>query len=201
MNMLETKDTLPFQIVVGDPADPSVAQLLRRSENYAYSLYPPESVHLLPVSELTAPHVRFLVARDVESDEVLGCCAVVLQDDVYAELKRMYVDAPIDMRAMIRAADSRARRRRGVGAELMRAAEEVARIAQIRTIRFETGPEQPHAIALGRRFGYSLRGPYSDYPDDPNSVFMEKVLVYESFQPQNDGLLPVGEVIRYSTEE
>lgn len=159
-----------------DPSEPTVAALLQQAEAYAYGLYPPQSVHMLPVNELTKPHVRFLVARDPDTREALGCCAVVLQDAACAEIKRMFVQAPSSMRAALRSGDAKTARRRGIGAALMQSAEDVARSAQVQTLRFETGPEQPHAIALGHRFGYQLRGPYGDYPEDPNSVFMEKRL-------------------------
>ena len=165
-----------FAIMAADPAEPSVARLLRVSEEYAHSLYPPESVHILSVDELRSENVRFLVARDRVTGEALGCCAVVLGKDDSAEIKRMFVEAPRNLRAEMRLGREKADRRRGVGAELMIAAERVAREAGIKVLRFETGPLQPHAIALGHRFGYAQRGPFGGYPDDPNSVFMEKVL-------------------------
>lgn len=159
-----------------DIDEPSVADLLTQSENYAYSLYPPESVHMLPRKELKMPHVRFIVARDKETAMALGCCALVLQPDSCAEIKRMFVQAPSAMRVAIKEKDIVIRRKRGVGVALMQAVEVVASDESVKTIRFETGPEQPHAIALGHRFGYRIRGPFGDYREDPNSVFMEKNL-------------------------
>jgi putative acetyltransferase len=41
----------------------------------------------------------------------------------------------------------------------------------------ETGYLQPEAIALYERLGYSRRGPFGLYTEDPNSVFMHKPVV------------------------
>lgn len=139
-----------------------MAGLLRRSEEHAYSMYPPESVHLLPVTELCTPCVRFLVARSGPAGEVLGCGALVVQPGSCAELKRMFVDP--------------AARGRGVGAAILTVLERLARAEGIGTVRLETGPSQPEALALYRRFGYRERGPFGGYRDDPLSIFMEKRL-------------------------
>jgi putative acetyltransferase len=40
----------------------------------------------------------------------------------------------------------------------------------------ETGPYQAEALGLYAAFGYTRRGPYAGYRDDPLSVFMEKAL-------------------------
>jgi hypothetical protein len=169
--------TFVIEIGVLDIDEPSVADLLTQSENYAYSLYPPESVHMLARTELKASHVRFIVTRDKETSMALGCCALVLQPDFCAEIKRMFVQAPNAMRAAIREKGTLTKRRRGVGAALMQAVEAVASKEGVKTLRFETGPEQPHAVALGHRFGYQICGPFGGYQDDPNSVFMVKNLI------------------------
>jgi putative acetyltransferase len=151
-----------FAIEPGDPADAQVARLLRSSEAYSHSLYPPESVHTLPVEQLSRPSVRFLVARAKRGREPVGCGALLLQPDSCGEIKRMFVDP--------------AARRRGVGGGVLRALEEVARAEGIVTLRLETGPGQREAVALYRSFGYDERGPFGGYRDDPFSIFMEKCL-------------------------
>jgi putative acetyltransferase len=174
--MRESQEPSGFRIVPADPHDASVAALLRKSEQYAHALYPPESVHMLSIQELLAPHVHFMAASDAQTGEALGCCALVMQPCKSGELKRMYVQSPADMRVGRRSDMTKLVRRRGVGAALMAKMEELARAEGLEVLRFETGPSQPHAIALGHRFGYVIRGPFGDYPDDPNSVFMEKRL-------------------------
>ncbi|WP_428961613.1 GNAT family N-acetyltransferase [Micromonospora fluostatini] len=151
-----------FVVAPGDPDSPDVADLLRRSEEYAHSLYPAQSVHMLPVDELRGPRVRFLVARDAADGGLLGCGAVARVDDTYAEVKRMFV-AP-------------GARRRGIGLAILAALEEWAREAGVPLVRLETGTSQPEAVGLYRRLGYVERGRFGDYPDDPLSIFMEKAL-------------------------
>ncbi|SDW81615.1 choline dehydrogenase [Pseudomonas syringae] len=146
----------------GDPEDLQVAALLQRSEDYARSLYPAESVHMLDVAQLKAPGVSFVVARELHSGEVLGCGAVVSIGDGEAELKRMFV------------ADNA--RRRGVGVRLLKRLEQLARDNGARTLLLETGVSQPEAISLYRRAGFRDRGPFADYREDPLSVFMEKTV-------------------------
>ncbi len=145
----------------GDPGEADVAALLAASESLAYALYPPQSVHMLDVAELTRPSVRFLVARSAEGTAE-GCGAVVLEDDGTAELKRMFVTPSA--------------RGRGLGASLLGRLEDEARRAGVGVIRLETGVQQPEAIGLYRRFGYVDRGPFGRYAEDPLSVFMEKRL-------------------------
>jgi putative acetyltransferase len=43
-------------------------------------------------------------------------------------------------------------------------------------VRLETGTLQPEALRLYETAGFTRRGPYGDYPDDPCNVFMEKRL-------------------------
>ena len=151
-----------FSIDEGDPEELQIAELLQRSEDYARSLYPDESVHMLDVAQLKAPGVSFVVARELQSGEVLGCGAVVAIGGGQAELKRMFV------------ADNA--RRRGVGARLLKRLEQLAHRGGARTLLLETGVSQPEAISLYRRAGFRDRGPFADYREDPLSVFMEKTV-------------------------
>ncbi|KLU15222.1 MULTISPECIES: GNAT family N-acetyltransferase [Xenorhabdus] len=136
-----------------------VKQLLRQSEDYAASLYPPESVHMLPESELMVEDVVFLIARDRQQGTLLGCGAIMLNDD-YAELKRMFVSPEA--------------RRRGVAKKLLNMLEQRAQQARIPFIRLETGVSQPEAVSLYQRLGYRECGPFGVYCPDPLSIFMEK---------------------------
>ena len=151
---------MSFVIGPGSPEELETALLLRRADEHSHSLYPPEGVHTLPVEALKGRNVYFVVARDAGA--ILGCGAIVLQEDGWAEIKRIFVDA--------------AARRRGVGAAILGALEEFARTKRVRRLRLETGPRQPEAIGLYRRFNYFERGPFGTYREDPFSVFMEKTI-------------------------
>ena len=142
------------------PDQPEVIALIAELDDYLRTLYPPESIHALDLASLKQPNVLFFVARD-EARRAVGCCALVL-DPAQGEVKRMVV--------------SPACRGRGVARALLRALESAAADAGCRLLRLETGPLQPEALGLYAAVGYSRRGPYGDYRDDPLSVFMEKSL-------------------------
>ncbi|MCA1297587.1 GNAT family N-acetyltransferase [Stappia indica] len=154
---------LQYRIVRAGPTLPGIAALLAASEVHAHALYPPESVHMLDVTELTRPHVRFLAVVCGEGI-AKGCGALVLDPVSHTgELKRMFV-AP-------------SARGLGLGAMLLGGLEAEARAEDLRAIRLETGIDQPEALGLYGRFGYRRRDPFGDYRPDPLSVFLEKRLL------------------------
>jgi hypothetical protein len=61
-----------LQIAIEDPSQPEIVVLLRDGEVHSASLYPPESIHHLPLSALLAPNLRFLVARDASGRAIFG---------------------------------------------------------------------------------------------------------------------------------
>ena len=138
-----------------------VIQLIDDLDAYQAPLYPPESNYLLDIESLKATNVLFAVARD-EEGIAIGCGAVMLLDG-YGELKRMFVPP--------------AQRGRGVAKAIITYLEIRAVQRQCHLLRLETGIYQPEAYGLYVRVGYKSRGPYGDYPDDPLSVFMEKIVV------------------------
>lgn len=149
-------------IEVGNPKNAQVKRLLELSEIYARSLYPSESVHMLPEEELDASSVIFLVARDGGDNRILGCGAAVISSG-YGEIKRMFVDSTA--------------RRRGIGRKILKALEKTVKSLGVTTMKLETGVSQPEAIALYQLFGYIECEPFGSYKEDPLSIFMEKGLV------------------------
>lgn len=148
------------RISIEPPRQPGVVRLLELSDAYALSLYPAESNYLLDIASLEKPEVTMFVAR--RDGAVAGCCALVDCGDRSGEIKRLFVDPA--MRGL------------GIARRLLEALEEQAKGAGIGVLRLETGIYQPEAIGLYERAGYVRRGPFSDYPDDPLSLFMEKRL-------------------------
>jgi putative acetyltransferase len=150
----------PACVADESPDQPDVLQLIDELDAYQRSLYPAESNHLLDLSSLLQPNVHFAVARGGQG-EALGCAAVVLMDG-FAEIKRMFV--------------SPRARGGGVGRRLLEHVEAQALAGGRHVLRLETGIHQPEALGLYERAGYSRRGPYEGYAEDPLSVFMEKVV-------------------------
>jgi GNAT superfamily N-acetyltransferase len=105
-----------------------------------------------------------LVARD-DDGTPLGCGALRSLGDGVAEVKRMYV-VP-------------AARGRGLSKGMLAALEDAARDRGWTTLRLETGPLQPEAVALYSGAGYrpiSAFGAYVGDPDAEDSLFFERVL-------------------------
>lgn len=142
-----------------EPANqPDVLALIDELDAYQKPLYPPESHHGIDVDALSRPNVLFAVARD-EAGLAVACGALVV-GDAYAELKRMYTRP--------------AQRGLGVAKRLLSLLEGAALDRGCTVFMLETGHRQPEAIAFYERAGYRRRGPFGDYVDDPNSLFMEK---------------------------
>lgn len=142
------------------PRQPEVIRLLEMSDAYVASLYPAESNHLVDVSTLEKPSVRFLVAR--QNGEIVGCCALATSGNGASEIKRMFVDP--------------AARGLRVGKLLLEAIIRSARDLGVDVIRLETGIHQPEAIGLYRSAGFTDIPPFEPYRPDPLSLFMEKRL-------------------------
>ena len=147
-------------ITIADPAHPPVRAMVAELDAYLVPLYPAESNHLLDIETLRQPQMRFFAAH--RGPEVLAIGGCWLHDD-YAEVKRIYVTP--------------AARGLGLAKLIMQRIEDEAKACGRMIARLETGIHQPESLGLYRRLGYVDRGAFGDYPaDDPNSVFMEKVL-------------------------
>jgi GNAT superfamily N-acetyltransferase len=96
-----------------------------------------------------------LVARD-EDGVPVGCGALRELGDGAAEVKRMFV-VP-------------AARGRGVSKAVLGALEDAARERGWTTLRLETGPRQPEAIALYTGAGYEPIGAFGAYVGDPDAA-------------------------------
>ena len=145
---------------IEDPGTVEVGSLITQLDAYLHSLYPPECNHLMPIESLRQPNVTFLVAR--VDGQAVGCGAFVKHEAGYAELKRMFVQP--ECRGL------------GLGRQILEQLESLIESQGLNVIRLETGVSQLPAVGLYKQFGYQVRGPFGEYPDDPLSIFMEKTL-------------------------
>ncbi|WP_284616733.1 GNAT family N-acetyltransferase [Aquabacterium humicola] len=150
---------MPIQLE--SPAQPDVLALIDALDAYQKPLYPAESHHGIDLAALSEPNVLFAVVRD-DAQRAVGCGAIVIGAD-FGELKRMYVDP--------------ARRGQGLAKSLLQFLEAQAAARGCRLFTLETGFLQPEALGLYERAGYERCGPFGDYVDDPNSVFMRKAII------------------------
>lgn len=149
-----------MNIAIESPRQAEIIRLIDALDAYQQPLYPAESHHGVDIATLDRADVVFAVVRD-EAGIAIGCGAVRCTP-AYGELKRMYIDP--------------AQRGRGIGRALLAFLETQAQGRACRLLRLETGYLQHEALSLYARAGYVRRGPFGDYREDPNSVFMEKAL-------------------------
>ena len=136
--------------------------LLREHLQGMARLSPPESVHALDLDGLRRPEISFWSAW--QGGELLGCGALKQLDPGHGEIKSMRTAAP--------------HLRKGVAAAMLEHLVGEAGRRAYRRLSLETGSMagfEP-ARSLYARYGFEPCGPFADYVDDPNSVFMTKHL-------------------------
>jgi len=149
----------PIDIRPDDLTDARVLTLLDEHLQEMASQSPPESVHALDAAGLKDPAVKFRAAWTA-TNELAGVAALKLLDSNSAEIKSMRTNNNL--------------RRTGVASLLLQHLINEARSLEITSLYLETGsmPEFAAARALYRKFGFTCCKPYSEYIEDPNSVFM-----------------------------
>ena len=152
-----------MQIRSDDLTGKKIADLLREHIENMHLLTPPGSVHALDLEALRSPDITFWTAW--ERSELLGCGALKELDSRSGEIKSMRT--------------AKAHRRRGVASRILEHIIKEAERRAYHRLYLETGaiPEFASARALYARYGFEYRGPFADYIDDPNSVFMTLALL------------------------
>lgn len=151
-----------MQIREDDLTGKKIADLLREHLENMHEITPPQSVHALDLEALRSPDITFWAAW--EGDELLGCGALKELDSRSGEVKSMRT--------------AKAHRRRGVASKILEHIIKEALRRAYDCLNLETGafPEFAPARTLYIRYGFEYRGPFAEYIDDPNSVFMTKKL-------------------------
>lgn len=151
-----------MEIRLDDASGPEIVRLVEGHLANMHAITPPGSVHAIGIEALRAPGVTLWTAWD--GAELLGCGALRELDATRGEIKSMRT--------------SEARRRSGVGARILETILEEAARRGYRELLLETGASAEFVAArtLYARYGFEPRGPFGDYADDPNSVFMARRL-------------------------
>ena len=147
-----------MRIEIDDLTRPEVLALLNEHLTSMHQLSPPGSVHALDISELKSPDITFWTAW---SDDVLmGCAALKQLTPAHGEVKSMRTP--------------QARRGKGAARRLLEHIVRVARGRNYVRLSLETGSQAAFlpARTLYGSFGFIYCGPFGNYKDDPNSVFM-----------------------------
>jgi ribosomal protein S18 acetylase RimI-like enzyme len=145
------------QLALERPDSADAAGLIGELEAHLAARYPAESRHGYSVEKLLREGVAFFVVR--LGGEAAGCGGVQIFGAEYGELKRMYVRPRF--------------RGLGLGRRMLERLAKHGRASGIDTLRLETGIHQAEAIRLYETFGFSRRGAFGPYRDDPLSLFYE----------------------------
>jgi len=151
-----------MRIKVDDLNGSEIAELIGEHINSMRLQSPPESCHALDLEGLQSPDITFWSAW--EGDELLGCGALKALSPHHGEIKSMRTAA--------------SHLRKGVARRMLQHISEEAKRRGYRRLSLETGSMDAFEPArrLYAGFGFQLCAPFSDYTNDPNSVFMTKVL-------------------------
>jgi putative acetyltransferase len=151
-----------MKIEIDDLSRPAIHALLEEHLRNMHELGPPESVHALDLDKLRRPEITFWSAW--EGELLLGCGALKALDDRHGEVKSMRTPAAL--------------RRTGAGRALLMHIIETARARGYERLSLETGSVAAFEPAqrLYGSAGFVLTGPFGDYVEDVNSVFMTLAL-------------------------
>ena len=147
-----------MKIELDDLSNPAIHVLLNEHLQSMYALSPRESVHALDIERLRSPEITFWSAW--EGSLLLGCGALKELDRQHGEVKSMRTPMAL--------------RRRGAGRAILTHIIGVAKSRRYERLSLETGSMDGFTPArrLYESFGFTCCGPFDEYVEDPNSMFM-----------------------------
>ena len=140
------------------PLAADLALLFDRHTAEMHADTPPESIHMMPRSDLDRPEIAFYVLRGSTGALAMGAVKTIAPG--HGEVKSMHVLSEA--------------RGRGLSRRLLDHMLTEARAAGLSRLSLETGAQDSFASArsLYARAGFSECPPFGSYRPDPNSVFM-----------------------------
>jgi putative acetyltransferase len=144
------------------PLGVDLALLMARHTSDMHHDTPPESIHMMDAGQLAVADVAFFVLREAGVPVAMG--AIKRIDDAHAEIKSMHVLAEA--------------RGRGLSKRMLDHLTAEAAQAGFVRLSLETGvqPTFVAARALYARAGFVECPPFEGYHEDPNSVFMTRLI-------------------------
>ena len=165
-NLTETRfghdAAMRLSIKRADFSDPGLDAFLRAHLDDLEPTAPAESRHALDRRALQTPGIRLWVAR--VGQQIVGTGALAALEPGHEELKSMRTDPE--------------RRGQGIATEMLQHLLRDAQGRGVHRISLETGSMEFFAPArkLYAKAGFLPCSPFGPYIEDPNSVFMTKVL-------------------------
>lgn len=153
---------MDIEIKTDDLSGPEIAQFLEDHQKDMLSVSPPESTHTLDLEALRKPDVTFWTVW--YKNTLAGCGAIKELDAEHAEVKSMRTSTTL--------------RGRGIASSLMEHVLSEAKKRGYQRLSLETGSMSffDSARALYLKYGFEYCAPFASYQEDPNSVFMTRVL-------------------------
>jgi putative acetyltransferase len=151
-----------MKIKVDDLNGTEIAELLEQHISDMRAISPPESKHALDLNGLRQPEITFWTIWNETS--LAGCAALKELDSSHAEIKSMRTATEY--------------RNKGVATMLLSHIIDEAKRRNYRRLSLETGamPFFAPARQLYLKFGFVYCGPFAEYKEDPNSMFMTREL-------------------------
>jgi putative acetyltransferase len=143
-----------------DLRGPEIAALLQEHLQDVAQHSPAESIHALDLEALCAPEMTFWTAW--EEGELVGCGALKDLGGGHGEIKSMRTGS--------------AHLRKVVASRILENIIKEVESRSLTRLSLETGSMVAFEAArsLYRRFGFDYCGPFAEYKEDPNSVFMTR---------------------------
>lgn len=147
-----------MEIKLDDVTGVAVLELVRQHLHSMTLHSPLESIHALGIEALRQPEVTFWSAW--EGNELLGCGALKELNQEHGEVKSMKT--------------ATAHLKKGVARRVLQHIVDEARGRGYQRLSLKTGSMDAFEPArrLYAGFGFRYCGPFADYLEDPNSVFM-----------------------------
>jgi len=151
-----------MEIRLDDLSGPEIHALLDEHLRSMRSISPPESVHALDLESLRRPEISFWTVWS--GRELLGCGALKELSAQHGEVKSMRTAGH--------------RRRNGIARAMLTHIITEAQSRGYSRLSLETGsqPAFEPARRLYESFRFSYCAPFEGYVEDPNSVFMTRLL-------------------------
>jgi putative acetyltransferase len=154
---------MAITIAVENPLQNDVRELIAELNENLLALTPREFCFHMTAEQMADGDTTVFVAR--ENGRALAIGALRRHADGAGEVKRMYTRPEMQGQ--------------GIGGQIVREIEALARREGISKLVLETGDRHPAAWRVYERAGFTRCGPVLDYPDSTWSVFYEKPLAAE----------------------
>lgn len=151
-----------ISIVAESPLGADLGLLMQRHTADMHADTPPESIHMMDAGQLAQPGIEFFVMRDTGVPVAMGAFKRI--DGTHAEIKSMHVLAEL--------------RGRGLSRLMLTHLIAEAKAAGIARLSLETGSQDMFrkARVLYEKAGFTECPPFEGYVEDPNSVFMTRLI-------------------------